>query len=270
MLATRIKTACVLFALVFLTLFIMPDWAWLGFASLIAAAAFWEWQNLAVVSEFPERMRVHVAAVLGLSLTAFALVGGAEALTLFALTMTVMSAVFWVLVVPTWLARGWKIQNPSLHQAVGLIVVLPAWSALIVLKTIPPEPLVLIAVMAVPWIADIAAYFTGKFIGRTKLAPSISPGKTWEGVAGAAACMVLYAVALYGLGGPFQILSLPVLMLLLALSVVGDLFESMIKRQAGVKDSSDLLPGHGGVLDRIDSQLSVLPMAVLLIVLATG
>lgn len=130
--------------------------------------------------------------------------------------------------------------------------------------------MVLLVAMSVPWVADIAAYFTGKFIGRTKLAPTISPGKTWEGVAGAAVCMVLYAIFLNGLGGPFQIFSLPVLLLLLALSVVGDLFESMIKRQAGVKDSSDLLPGHGGVLDRIDSQLSVLPMVLLLIVLVSS
>lgn len=270
MLMTRIKTAVVLFALVFLTLFVMPDWAWLIFASVIAALAFWEWQNMAIVSEFPVQMRKHVSAILGLSLVAFALVGGADALPPFALAVTIVSVVFWVLVVPTWLARGWKLTSAPLHQAVGLVIVLPAWAALIVLKSIPPSPMVLLVAMSVPWVADIAAYFTGKFIGRTKLAPTISPGKTWEGVAGAAVCMVLYAVFLNGLGGPFQIFSLPVLLLLLALSVVGDLFESMIKRQAGVKDSSDLLPGHGGVLDRIDSQLSVLPMVLLLIVLVSS
>lgn len=270
MLMTRIKTAVVLFALVFLTLFVMPDWSWLIFASVIAALAFWEWQNMAVVSEFPVPMRKHVSAILGLSLLAFALVGGADALPPFSLAVTVVSVVFWVLVVPTWLARGWKLHSAPLHQAVGLILVLPAWAALIVLKSIPPSPMVLLVAMSVPWVADIAAYFTGKFIGRTKLAPTISPGKTWEGVAGAAVCMVLYAIFLNGLGGPFQIFSLPVLLLLLALSVVGDLFESMIKRQAGVKDSSDLLPGHGGVLDRIDSQLSVLPMVLLLIVLVSS
>ncbi len=270
MLVTRIKTALVLFALVFLTLFVLPEWAWLIFSSALAALAFWEWQNLAVVSEFPEKMRKHVAAVLGLSLLAFGLVGTPDALLLFAGVTMVTSAVFWVLVVPTWLARGWLIRQAPLHQAIGLVLVLPAWSALIALKAFPPEPYVLLAGMAVPWIADIGAYFTGKMFGKTKLAPSISPGKTWEGVAGAAFLMVLYYVFLNALGGIFQVFSLPVLLLLLALSVVGDLFESMIKRQAGVKDSSDLLPGHGGVLDRIDSQLSVLPMVLLLIILAAG
>lgn len=119
-------------------------------------------------------------------------------------------------------------------------------------------------------IADIGAYFSGKKFGKRKLAPAISPGKTWEGVAGAAICMLIYALVLNQIGGIFAVLSIPVLLLLLVLSIAGDLFESLMKRQAGIKDSSQLLPGHGGVLDRIDSQLSVLPVALLMIILSVG
>jgi phosphatidate cytidylyltransferase len=129
----------------------------------------------------------------------------------------------------------------------------------------------------VVWLADIGAYFAGKAFGKHKLAPAISPGKTWEGAAGgwlavivvAGAAVATHALAptLYSdlvlrLGTPRAFVALT---LLVAFSVVGDLFESMLKRQAGVKDSSGLLPGHGGVLDRIDALLPVLPLAMLLL-----
>jgi len=116
--------------------------------------------------------------------------------------------------------------------------------------------------MAVVWIADTAAYFAGRQFGRLKLAPVISPGKTWEGVAGAWGALTLYAAALSQLAGmPFLSLFLMVSGLLV-LSVLGDLFESWIKRVAGRKDSGNVLPGHGGVLDRIDALMPTLPIAM--------
>ena len=138
------------------------------------------------------------------------------------------------------------------------------------------SPLYLLSVMAIVWIADIGAYFAGKAFGKRKLAPSISPGKSWEGaIGGAIAVLVLtsasvYFTALYdtfathvqrslGWGG-----LVAVMLLAVAASVVGDLFESMLKRRAGMKDSSRLLPGHGGVLDRIDALVPVLPLATLI------
>jgi phosphatidate cytidylyltransferase len=138
--------------------------------------------------------------------------------------------------------------------------------------------LYLVSMLALVWVADIAAYFVGRAIGRHKLAPSISPGKTWEGAAGGWVAVLAYGAILagpmaaalphsypavlqrsYGFAGFAVVMSL-----LCVLSVAGDLFESMLKRHAGVKDSSGLLPGHGGVLDRIDALLPVAPFAVLL------
>ncbi len=137
------------------------------------------------------------------------------------------------------------------------------------------SPLYLLSIMAIVWVADIGAYFAGKGFGRHKLAPSISPGKSWEGAVGgwlavlviaAASVMFLdeetFAGRLYGrFGWPGFIV---VMSMLVVASVVGDLFESQLKRRAGIKDSSNLLPGHGGVLDRIDALIPVLPLAALI------
>jgi phosphatidate cytidylyltransferase len=116
-------------------------------------------------------------------------------------------------------------------------------------------------VLAIVWIADTAAYFSGRRFGRHKLAPAISPGKTWEGVAGALGALALYAVALGPLAGLPLLPLLVIVSALLYVSVLGDLFESWIKRVSGMKDSGAMLPGHGGVLDRIDALTSTLPIA---------
>lgn len=142
------------------------------------------------------------------------------------------------------------------------------------------SPLFLISAMALVWIADIGAYFSGKAFGKRKLAPSISPGKSWEGAIGGAiavvllsALTVLLAPSVGWLQDTFVVylqakrgwgLTVVILVVICAFSVIGDLFESMLKRRAGVKDSSKLLPGHGGVLDRIDALVPVLPLAALI------
>jgi len=136
------------------------------------------------------------------------------------------------------------------------------------------SPWLVLAAMAIVWIADTAAYFSGRAFGRRKLAPQVSPGKTWEGVYGGLAAVGLYALALVPLAaeGGFKgvvaplsvIVWIALALALAALSVVGDLCESLLKRQAGVKDSGRLLPGHGGVLDRIDALLAAMPAAALL------
>jgi phosphatidate cytidylyltransferase len=134
----------------------------------------------------------------------------------------------------------------------------------------------LVSVLAVVWIADIAAYFTGRALGRHKLAPRVSPGKTWEGAYGALVFVTVAALIVRGLWPEARLwsndllsqlawpLAFAALWALVALSIVGDLFESLLKRQAQVKDSGRLLPGHGGVLDRIDATLPALPAAVLI------
>ncbi len=135
--------------------------------------------------------------------------------------------------------------------------------------------------MALVWVADIGAYFVGKRFGKCLLAPTISPGKTWEGAIGAFILVFLYGWILAFLGQKYSFLSdnwaslmfarwqpllfSAYLILFAGLSIVGDLFESLLKRRVGIKDSSQLLPGHGGVLDRIDAQLPVLPLGLLLL-----
>ncbi|MGH8721338.1 MAG: phosphatidate cytidylyltransferase, partial [Burkholderiales bacterium] len=142
----------------------------------------------------------------------------------------------------------------------GVAVLLPAGLAMVAL----PARHVL-AVLVLTWIADTAAYFAGTRWGRRKLAPAVSPGKTWEGAAGGIAAALVYAAIMAAMTegiawAPF----LGAAALLTALSIVGDLFESAAKRQAAVKDSGALLPGHGGILDRIDSATSTLPVAAAL------
>jgi phosphatidate cytidylyltransferase len=139
------------------------------------------------------------------------------------------------------------------------------------------SPMLMLSAMAVVWVADIGAYFVGKTIGKTKLAPSISPGKTWEGaIGGAVAVLVLGFVCVYtpALSTTFPALLMHnmgminflfILILLSVASIVGDLFESLLKRRVGFKDSSSLLPGHGGVLDRIDALIPSMPVVALLV-----
>jgi len=149
-------------------------------------------------------------------------------------------------------------------------VLVPAWLATVLLQGRPGQ---LLALMAVVWVADTAAYFAGRRFGRNKLAPGISPGKTWEGVFGALAGVTVYYLLLVRfaptlLGGFGFLPGLILVGVLAALGVVGDLFESWMKRVAGVKDSGKLLPGHGGVLDRIDALTASLPLAALAIRMA--
>ena len=173
--------------------------------------------------------------------------------------LILLAVAFWLLVAPLWLLGRWHAPHALVRAAVGVVVLLPTFAALLYLHA--RGPAVLLGVMAVVWIADTAAYFSGRFFGRHKLAPAISPGKTWEGVAGAFVALALYAAAVSRWGAlPW----LPLFLMvwgLLYLSVLGDLFESWIKRVSGMKDSGAMLPGHGGVLDRIDALTSTLPIA---------
>jgi phosphatidate cytidylyltransferase len=165
-------------------------------------------------------------------------------------------------------ASGAWLKRPVL-MALGWGVALAAWLALVVLKSAPAGPWLLVWLFVLVWGADIGAYFAGRRFGRHKLAPAVSPGKTWEGVMGGlalagAVCMALalWAVPLAGVGWPVSTW-LALIAVLIPVSVFGDLFESALKRHSGVKDSGRLFPGHGGLLDRIDSLLAVLPFFAL-------
>jgi phosphatidate cytidylyltransferase len=183
-----------------------------------------------------------------------------------------ISVVFWLTLAPLWLARGWRVQGAVPLAAAGIIVLLPLWLALVSLHA---QPWLLLALMAIVWISDTAAYFSGRRWGKggRKLAPLISPGKTWAGVYGAMAAVAVYCVLLNGTGRLAPALlqgyaGFAVFWFLMALGIEGDLFESWMKRSAGVKDSGSLFPGHGGVLDRFDALCSSMPAAALLLSLA--
>jgi phosphatidate cytidylyltransferase len=227
---------------------------------VIAACAAWEWGGL-MRQDQPARI-----------MYAFVLLLFCWQVYIFAATLTpvllMIAVVFWLTIVPFWLWRQWKLSgNDFFGYLMGVLVILPTWAAMMFLYSV--SPWVLLATMAIVWVADIGAYFTGRAFGRHKLAPTISPGKTWEGVAGAllgvgvyGLCLLVYSPAKNTLHWGQLTL---ILLLLTAVSVLGDLFESLLKRQVGIKDSSGLLPGHGGVLDRIDSLTSTLPLAAALL-----
>ena len=162
-----------------------------------------------------------------------------------------------------WLNKKWPVSGFG-GLLIGVIVLFPTWLAMIQLRTLGAGPL--LGIFAVVWMADIAAYFSVKAFGKHKLAPSISPGKTLEGAAGAVVGVVIYGIVLRQLYS-IELMSLPMWILTLigvtVVSIVGDLYESLLKRKAGIKDSSNILPGHGGVLDRIDSLTSTLPVVAL-------
>jgi phosphatidate cytidylyltransferase len=180
------------------------------------------------------------------------------------------ATLFWLLPAPAWLAAGGRVESKFVLAVIGALVLIATWMAVVQIQARSPG--LLLALMAIVWIADTAAYFSGRAFGKRKLAPTISPGKTWEGVYGALLATGLYALALLWLApeGYARASSLAALAIwlalvlgLTALSIVGDLFESQLKRQRGVKDSGRILPGHGGILDRIDALLAAMPAAAL-------
>ncbi|MHB0974120.1 MAG: phosphatidate cytidylyltransferase [Thiobacillus sp.] len=251
----RISTALLLLAVFVPAVLWAPAWLWAILMAAVVALAAHEWARL---SHFPPQTARIYAALLTLSALALPYVLRAD-WAVFQTSLIVLAVAFWLVVAPLWLLGHWQAQHAFVRAAIGVVVLLPTWAALLYLQA--RGPAVLLGVMAVVWIADTAAYFSGRHFGRHKLAPAISPGKTWEGVAGAAVALALYAGALSQLADiPLQSLLLMVAGLLY-LSVLGDLFESWIKRVSGMKDSGDTLPGHGGVLDRIDALTATLPIA---------
>lgn len=271
MLRLRVITALVL-------LLILVGALWLGprafgtFAAVAFGAAIFEWLRLAAVST-PRAVAGGVAGAVPLAVLQWLRIDlPPETLR----TLAGAAFVAW-LGVAAWLVRTERTNDLALRNgAVALLLPLllgAAWFSLIALYR--QSALYLFSTLAVVWIADIAAYFAGRAFGKTKLAPHISPGKTWAGVGGAVVAVVVTAIGVWlawpqgglmsnALFARSPIAAVVTLALLVVISIVGDLFESLLKRHAGVKDSSALLPGHGGVLDRIDALLPVLPAAVLI------
>jgi phosphatidate cytidylyltransferase len=195
MLLTRVLTALVLAAAVLAALFLLPPHAWglLTLAAIVVAA--FEWAGLAGYAARAQWFFVAGVVLIGVNLLFSPLVGFADGWSDgVVLAVCGPAALFWAMVMPPWLRSHWKPHSPLAMAVVGWLVLIAAWVALVELQA--RSPWLALAAMAMVWVADIAAYFAGRAFGRRKLAPSISPGKTWEGVFGALAAVALYALAL--------------------------------------------------------------------------
>lgn len=264
MFRTRVLTAAVLLPLFVGGMFFLPTGWWAALLLPLVLAGAWEWAALvgfARSGQWGFCLFVLITGVLVLLGEHYFSVVAIEQVAYW------MSVAFWLVCAPLWLRFGWRVRQPLLLILTGWLLIVPTWLALLRLQA---WPWLLLAVLGVVWIADSAAYFAGRTWGRRKLAPLISPGKTWEGVAGAAVAVAVYHALVWYFGFRSVTLEIGVaaallVACLLPLSILGDLFESWIKRQAGVKDSGTLLPGHGGVLDRIDALTSTLPLAALVV-----
>jgi phosphatidate cytidylyltransferase len=268
MLKQRVITALILAILFLAALFLLPSSAWSVLVAVIVMQGAWEWSKLAKMRGLAAW--IYLLLMLGSFLAMWWMYSNClqQQKTVLQIIIYGSSAAFWMMLVPAWFKGGWKTQNPWLLGAVGWIVLLPTGMAMLDLRAEFPQPWWLLGVMGMVWMADISAYFAGRKFGKNKLAPTISPGKTWEGVAGAMLGVMVYVALVMVGSGMAQRYSLFLFAIVgVALSVVGDLFESAIKRQAGVKDSGTLLPGHGGLLDRIDALTSTLPLAALTVIL---
>ena len=262
MLRTRVITALLLVAGLALILFGLPPVAAVLTFAAIAALAAWEWGGLMRQDQPARVMYAFVLLLFCWQLT----VAAPQLVPI----LLAVSTGFWILVVPLWFRFKWTLAgNDFFGYLLGALVILPTWAAMVALHAV--SVWLMLAVMALVWVADISAYFAGRAFGKHKLAVTISPGKTWEGVAGAVVGVLVYGGIVLTFSPLQGRLALPLMVLLLilltAVSVMGDLFESLLKRQAGIKDSSNLLPGHGGVLDRIDALTSTLPVAALILFL---
>jgi phosphatidate cytidylyltransferase len=275
MLKTRILTAAVLVPLTLAALFLLPPRAWGAVTLAVVGIAANEWANLAGCAKVSQRLFGLFTVASG-ALLLFSPFGAFTADTGWPAGVTLAAcgaaALFWLAVAPAWLAAGWRVDSKLILVLTGWLVLLAAWVALVQLQALSPA--LLLATMAIVWIADTAAYFAGRAFGRRKLAPTISPGKTWEGVYGALVATAAYTLLMLwlapdvvharGLGSRAIAGWVGLVLALTALSVVGDLFKSLLKRQRGIKDSGSILPGHGGVIDRIDALLAVMPPSALL------
>jgi phosphatidate cytidylyltransferase len=263
----RALTAVVLLAAFLAALFWLPRPAFAVLGAVFVGLAALEWGRLCALPTAASR--AYAAAMVCAFGVLFALAWrGVWTEQGWLAVLFGAATLFWVVVAPLWMIRGVSHGAPRLLAAAGSAALLPAGLALVVL----PPPMVL-AVLALVWIADSAAYFTGRALGRHKLAPQISPGKTWEGALGGLIGAQLYVIICAFTvpmldprpeGGGFWMPYLGAGAVLCVVSIIGDLFESAVKRQASVKDSGTLLPGHGGVLDRVDSALAALPVAALM------
>jgi len=267
MLKQRILTALVLAPLIIWALFGLPDKLLLLLFAAVLLGGAWEWSNLAGMKT-PFFRFLFLLVQSGLMLLGWWLIVSSPDVISIILTSVVLA---WFVIL-FWLAmyeRG-KLEihlSQTVRILLGFLLLSVCFlsiATIVVTFKYDRESILLLFLLI--WGADVAAYFTGKAFGKNKLAPRISPGKSWQGVAGALVMTIIITTAAWSIMNyPANLLPklIAFSLLVVVLSVVGDLFESLLKRQVGVKDSSHLLPGHGGILDRIDSMISAGPVYAL-------
>jgi phosphatidate cytidylyltransferase len=264
MLLQRTLTALLLAPLVIGLILLTPNWLFAPIVAIAFLAAMWEWTRLSGLKDAPPR-----GALLTFTAALFVLCWLTRDTAWWPLLIGI--GVAWWIVVGQWLRHfafgaAPTRENRLMKLGAGLLVIVPTWVAVVSLHGAGDHGQwwTLLALLIV-WAADIGAYFSGRLFGRRKLAPTISPGKTWAGVYGAlvAGALVTYVGGmLLGVSGGKLLGLLVVSLLTVVASVVGDLLESLMKRHAAVKDSGNLFPGHGGMLDRLDSVFAALPVFV--------
>lgn len=258
----RVTTAAVLVALLLAVVLWLPPEATVVALTLVVIMGAWEWSAFLRPSNVWYRLAyvAIIAVMLPLTWRFTQSPGGRDLLLNIALVWWIV-ALLWVMFAPRWVA-AWS------AALAGVLALVPAWVALLSLRLDLDRGAewILFALILV-WAADIGAFFIGRKFGRLRLAPSVSPGKTWEGVLGGMVASALVAVlGSWWFGRTFAIplaQFLPMCLAVVAFSIVGDLTESLLKRFAGVKDSGSLFPGHGGVMDRIDSVTGAAPILLL-------
>lgn len=277
MLKQRVATAVVLAGIFLALLFFLPVPLFSAFVGTIVLISAWEWSNLSGLT----RLGARIAYLVGQTVLMLLLASYLQLLPSLSLDqllpiassvperyqqLLMVGAVWWAL------ALLWVQGYPSsailwarrpVRAVIGLLVLLPTWVAFTYVRAQPGGAwLVLMIVALVAW-ADIGGYFVGRRLGRHKLAPKVSPGKTWEGFAGGVAANLLFCIVLWWFTRSPLIALLALVIPASLVSVLGDLLESMVKRERGIKDSSSLLPGHGGVMDRVDGLTAAAPVFAL-------
>jgi phosphatidate cytidylyltransferase len=251
-------TAVVLGAVLLAIILWLPPVATVAALTALVVAGGWEWSAFLRLKSVTGRFAYVVVLVVLLALVWRVSVAPEMREVILA------AAVIWWLMAFLWIAFAPRRVSAWSAGLAGILALVPSWLALVHLRLSPPHGAdwVLFALLLV-WVADIGAFFVGRRFGRIRLAPEVSPGKTWEGALGGLAASALVAV---GGAAWFRVALVPFLPLCLAavgFSIVGDLTESLLKRFAGIKDSGSMLPGHGGVMDRIDSLTGAAPVLLL-------
>lgn len=252
MLRQRVITAVALGIIALVAIFLLPHAAMMAILGMLVIAGAWEWSAFLGFATRAARIAYVVLVCTGVAIVWWLASSGVQ------LDAVLYAAIVWWLVALAWVIAVPASVNGATAGIAGLFVLIPAWLALVKLHEQGPQLMFFLLMLVVA--ADVGAYFSGRRFGKHKLAPRVSPGKTWEGVAGGLLGAVL--ISIVGVFW-FDVPAAPFIALSLVAgiaSVIGDLTESLFKRHAGVKDSGSLLPGHGGVLDRVDSMTAAAPV----------